>query len=75
MPVEDQIAILYCGTQGLLKEIPLDKVHDFEKEFLRELHTSHQHDILDILKTGTIDDNIRKELEETAKTVSKLWHH
>ncbi|MEI3118685.1 MAG: F0F1 ATP synthase subunit alpha [Parabacteroides johnsonii] len=60
MPVEDQIAILYCGTQGLLKGVPLDKVHDFEKEFLRELHTSHQHDVLDILKTGTIDDDIRK---------------
>ena len=54
MPVEDQIAILYCGTQGLLKGVPLDKVHDFEKEFLRELHTSHQHDVLDILKTGTM---------------------
>ena len=65
MPVEDQIAILYCGTQGLLKGVPLDKVHDFEKEFLRELHTSHQHDVLDILKTGTIDDDIRKKLEET----------
>ena len=75
MPVEDQIAILYCGTQGLLKEVPLDKVHDFEKEFLRELHTSHQHDVLDILKTGTIDDDIRQKLEETAKTVSRLWHH
>ena len=50
MPVEDQIAILYCGTQGLLKGVPLDKVHDFEKEFLHELHTSHQHDVLDILK-------------------------
>jgi ATP synthase F1, alpha subunit len=70
MPVEDQIAILYCGTQGLLKGVPLDKVHDFEKEFLRELHTSHQHDVLDILKTGTIDDDIRKKLEETAKQLT-----
>ena len=70
MPVEDQIAILYCGTQGLLKGVPLDKVHDFEKEFLRELHTSHQHDVLDILKTGNIDDDIRKKLEETAKQLT-----
>ena len=70
MPVEDQIAILYCGTQGLLKGVPLDKVHDFEKEFLRELHTSHQHDVLDILKTGTINDDIRKKLEETAKQLT-----
>ena len=70
MPVEEQIAILYCGTQGLLKGVPLDKVHDFEKEFLRELHTSHQHDVLDILKTGTINDDIRKKLEETAKQLT-----
>ena len=70
MPVEEQIAILYCGTQGLLKGVPLDKVHDFEKEFLHELHTSHQHDVLDILKTGTINDDIRKKLEETAKQLT-----
>ena len=70
MPVEEQIAILYCGTQGLPKGVPLDKVHDFEKEFLRELHTSHQHDVLDILKTGTINDDIRKKLEETAKQLT-----
>jgi len=45
-------------------------VHDFEKEFLHELHTSHQHDVLDILKTGTINDDIRKKLEETAKQLT-----
>ena len=70
MPVEEQIAILYCGTQGLLKDVPLDKVHEFEKEFLHELRTSHRHDVLDVLKTGTIDDDIRKKLEETAKQLS-----
>ena len=60
----------YSPTQGLLKGVPLDKVHDFEKEFLHELHTSHQHDVLDILKTGTINDDIRKKLEETAKQLT-----
>ena len=67
MPVEEQIAILYCGTQGLLRDVSLDNVHNFEKEFLRELHATHQHDVLDVLKTGSIDDDIRKKLEETAK--------
>lgn len=70
MPVEEQIAILYCGTQGLLKDVPLENVHDFEKAFLHELRTSHQHDVLDILKTGTINDDIRKILEETAKQLT-----
>ena len=67
MPVEEQIAILYCGTLGLLRDVSLDNVHNFEKEFLRELHATHQHDVLDVLKTGAIDDDIRKKLEETAK--------
>ena len=67
MPVEEQISILYCGTQGLLKEVPLDKVHEFEARFLQELRTSHQRDVLDVLKTGVINDEIRGILEKTAK--------
>lgn len=72
MPVEEQISILYCGTQGLLKEVPLDKVHEFEARFLQELRTSHQRDVLDVLKTGVINDEIRDILEKTAK---ELWVH
>ena len=72
MPVEEQISILYCGTQGLLKEVPLDKVHEFEARFLQELRTSHQRDVLDVLKTGVINDEIRGILEKTAK---ELWVH
>ncbi|MBT9680671.1 F0F1 ATP synthase subunit alpha [Parabacteroides distasonis] len=72
MPVEEQISILYCGTQGLLKGVPLDKVHEFEARFLQELRTSHQRDVLDVLKTGVINDEIRGILEKTAK---ELWVH
>ena len=76
MPGEEQIAILYGGTQGLqrglLKEVPLDKVHEFEARFLQELRTSHQRDVLDVLKTGVINDEIRGILEKTAK---ELWVH
>ena len=39
--VEKQIAVLYCGTHGLLKEIPLDRIHEFEKEFLTSLELTH----------------------------------
>lgn len=73
MPVEDQIAILYCGTQGLLKEVSLDNVHAFEQAFLQELHATHQPDVLDKLKTGVIDDDIRKILEETARRLSESF--
>ena len=68
MPVEQQIAILYCGTHGLLHDVPLDKVQDFES-----LQLNHQEDVLDILKTGVIDDNVIKAIEETAAMVAKQY--
>ncbi|NDW19380.1 F0F1 ATP synthase subunit alpha [Dysgonomonas sp. 216] len=70
MSTEQQVAILYCGTNGLLRNIPLDKVHDFEKEFLSILQMKHQSDVLDVLKKGVINDEvtniIRKVAEDTA---------
>ena len=56
MPVEQQIAILYLGTHGLLHDVPLDKVQDIERRFIESLQVNHQEDVLDILKTGVIDD-------------------
>ena len=73
MPVEYQIAILYCGTKGLLKEVPLDKVHDFEKAYLQTLITNHQRDVLDILRSGVINDDVCRILEETAHQVSGAY--
>ena len=73
MPVEYQIAILYCGTKGLLKEVPLDKVHDFEKAYLQTLITNHQRDVLDVLRSGVINDDVSRILEETAHQVSGAY--
>jgi len=70
MPVEQQIAILYCGTHGLLKEVPLQKVHEFEKDFLQTLVSTHQNDVLDVLKRGEINDDVTGILEEVARNVS-----
>ncbi len=72
MSVEQQIAILYCGTHGLLKGIALGKVAKFEKEFLGILETSHRHDVLDPLKEGQINDGIGKIIEEVAADVTKI---
>lgn len=69
MPVEQQIAVLYCGTHGLLKDIPLDKVPDFEQLLLQQLTTYHQKDVLDVLKQGVINDEVGKLIEETAASV------
>ena len=73
MPVEQQIAILYCGTHGPLHDVPLDKVQDFERSFIESLQLNHQEDVLDVLKTGVIDDNVIKAIEETAAMVTKQF--
>ena len=71
MPVEDEIAILYCGTHGLLHDIPVDKVDTFEKLFLQALALNHRQDVLDVLKQGIINDEVTAILEETAASTSK----
>ena len=73
MPVEKQIAILYCGIHGLLRNVPLDKVEDFEAAFLNTLALDHQADVLDVLKTGVINDEVTKAIEETAAMVAKQY--
>ena len=73
MPVEKQIAILYCGTHGLLRNVPLDKVTDFERSFLETLEMNHRADVLDVLKSGVIDDDVCKKIEETADLMSKQY--
>ena len=71
MPVEKQVAVLYCGTHGLLSKVPLEKVSAFEKEFLNTLELIHQNDVLDVIKKGTIDDNVTAILEKVAADVAK----
>ena len=73
MPVEEQIAILYCGTKGLLKEVALSKVYDFESAFLETMRTSHQKDVLDLLHKGIINDEIKKTLETVARQLAESY--
>ena len=65
MPVEKQVAIIYCGVKGLLREIPTDKVKAFEKEFLEELALTQQ-GVLDQIREGVINDDITHVLDRTA---------
>ncbi|HNX88652.1 MAG TPA: F0F1 ATP synthase subunit alpha [Paludibacteraceae bacterium] len=71
MAVEKQVAVLYCGTHGLLSKVPLDKVSEFEKEFLSTLELTHQEDVLDVIKKGIIDDTVTSILEKTAEEVAR----
>jgi len=65
MAVEKQVAIIYCGTTGLLKDIPTNKVKSFENEFLEMLELRHR-DILDKLREGQISAEITGVLEKVA---------
>jgi len=69
IPVEKQIAIIYLGTKGLLTNVPTKLVSKFEKDFLNRLEMKHQTDVLDILKKGTITDEIMAILDKEAKSL------
>jgi F-type H+/Na+-transporting ATPase subunit alpha len=69
MPVEKQVAIIYCGTTGLLKDIPISKVRTFEHEYLELLDLSYR-DILDKIRDGLITSEITNVLEKVAAEVA-----
>lgn len=73
MPVEKQIAVLYCGIHGLLRKVPLAQVSDFEQSFLKTLELNHQQDVLDVLKRGEINDSVTRAIEDTALMVVKQY--
>lgn len=66
MSVEHQIALLYCGTHGLLKKIPLEEVNRFEREFLTTMELKHRDDLLNRLKEGIMNDAMGKIIERVA---------
>ena len=72
-PVEKQIAIIYAGTKGLLQNVPVNKVKEFEKDFLEYLNAKHR-DTLDALKAGKFDDAITDVLEKVAKEISAKYN-
>ena len=72
IPVEKQIAIIFLGTKGLLAGVPVNMVSGFEKMFLDILEMKHQADVLDILKTGVITDEVMSILEKEARQLIEL---
>jgi len=69
MPVEEQIAVLYCGTHGLLKDVPMESVQAFEKALIDNLRGT---DVLATLKKGIIDENVSAEIEKAAAAVAAV---
>ena len=69
MPVGEQVAILYCGTHGLMREIPISRVREFQEAFLERMRAAHKADILEPLAAGKIPDNAGSVLEDIASQI------
>ena len=65
MPVEQQIAVLYCGTHGLLREVPIEQVAEFERMLVETLSP----EVFEALRRGEIDESIGARIEEAAGRV------
>ena len=72
IPVEKQVAIIYCGTAGLLKDVPVNKVKEFEKEYIEILDLKYRK-VLDQLGEGIFNDEITEILEKVAEEVSAKY--
>ena len=70
--VEEQAAIIYCGTNGLLMDVPVNKIREFETEFISFMHEKHQN-ILDDLAAGKLSDKITSTLEKIAADLTKKY--
>ena len=70
--VEDQVAIIYAGSKNLLKSVPVNKVKEFERNYLGYLNDKHS-DVLKALKAGKLDDTITDVLEKVAKEISAKY--
>lgn len=69
MPVGEEVAVLYCGTHGLMKDISLDQVHEFDVLFLERMRATHQTDVLDKLSAGKVDPELFNVIEDVASGV------
>ena len=70
--VADQVAIIYCGVNGLLEKVPLDQVAEFEKQYLQQLHAQYPQAI-ETIAAGRIDDQVTAQITEVAKNVAERF--
>ena len=71
--VEDEVAVIYCGVNGLLSNVPVEKVAEFEDARLQLLHAKYQGDVLDVIGQGKLTDDCTTKLTEAAKEVAARY--
>ncbi|MBM1105291.1 F0F1 ATP synthase subunit alpha [Aurantibacter crassamenti] len=72
--VEDQVAIIYAGSKNLLRDVPVEKVKEFERDYIEFLNAKHR-DVLDTLKSGKLTDEVIDTLTAVAKDLSGKYRN
>lgn len=70
VPVDEEVAEIFCGVNGLLENVPLDKVAGFEHQLVQLLHAKYQADVLDVIASGKLTDDVIAKLTEAANQVA-----
>jgi F-type H+-transporting ATPase subunit alpha len=72
MPVGEQIAILYCGVHGLMREVPIDKVRECQTQFLDKLRSANP-EVIETLASGKIDDETTGKIEAVMADIAGTY--
>ena len=72
--VEDQVAVIFCGVNGLLGNVPVEKVAEFEKSLLQLLHAKHQEDVLTPIAEGKLTEEVTEKLKAVASEVAARYN-
>ena len=67
--VEDQVAIIFAGSKNLLRDVPVEKVKEFERDFIEFMNAKHR-GVLDTLKAGKLTDEVTETLTAVCKDLS-----
>ena len=69
-PVENEVAVIFCGVNGLLENVPLDRVHEFEENLIQTLKLHNRQDVLDVLREGKLTPEVEQTLTAVAREVA-----
>ncbi|MBM77368.1 MAG: hypothetical protein CL846_02695 [Crocinitomicaceae bacterium] len=69
LTVEEQVAIIYCGSTGILSDIPVNKIKVFEEDFLQVMKNSHRAE-LDVLKSGKLTSEVTDVIRKVVSDLS-----
>jgi len=73
LPVDSQVAMIYAGTENLLRNVPLNKIKEFQHEYIEFLRSKHP-DTMAAIKAGKIDNDITGVLKQAANDLASKYN-